>query len=511
MARAKKTEKQNTAEIGFEQQIWAAADKLRGNLDAAEYKSVVLGLIFLKYISDRFEALYARLVEEGDGFEEDKDEYLAENIFWVPEMARWGVIANAAHSPEIGMTIDNAMRLIEAENIKLKGILPKNFARPELDQRRLGGVVDLFTNISMVESGDSQDILGRTYEYCLGQFAANEGKNAGQFYTPSCVVRTLVEVLQPFHGRVYDPCCGSGGMFVQSAQFVKNHQGKINDISVYGQEFNATTWKMATMNLAIRGIDANLGGYAADTFFDDRHKTERFDYIMANPPFNMKDWGGEKLLEDPRWDYGVPPTGNANFAWLQHMIHHLSSKGKMGMVLANGALSSQQSGEGNIRRAIVEADLVEGIVALPTQLFYNTGIPVSLWFINKNKKQPGKTLFIDARNLGTMISRKMRELMEEDIQAIAKAFIAFEEGTLDPTPGFSAIATIEDIAKQDFILTPGRYVGIEDQEEDDEPFDIKIMYLSSQLQKLFDESNELQLQIRESLCALNIGNKNEMD
>lgn len=502
MARSKKTEKQNTAEIGFEQQIWAAADKLRGNLDAAEYKSVVLGLIFLKYISDRFEALYARLVEEGDGFEEDKDEYLAENIFWVPEMARWGVIANAAHSPEIGMTIDNAMRLIEAENIKLKGILPKNFARPELDQRRLGGVVDLFTNISMVESGDSQDILGRTYEYCLGQFAANEGKNAGQFYTPSCVVRTLVEVLQPFHGRVYDPCCGSGGMFVQSAQFVKNHQGKINDISVYGQEFNATTWKMATMNLAIRGIDANLGGYAADTFFDDRHKTERFDYIMANPPFNMKDWGGEKLLEDPRWDYGVPPTGNANFAWLQHMIHHLSSKGKMGMVLANGALSSQQSGEGNIRRAIVEADLVEGIVALPTQLFYNTGIPVSLWFINKNKKQPGKTLFIDARNLGTMISRKMRELMEEDIQAIAKAFIAFEEGSLEPTQGFSAVATTEDIAKQDFILTPGRYVGVEEVLADEVPFEEKMASITRELSKLFKESRSLEEKISKNLKEL---------
>lgn len=495
MARAKRTERQNTAEIGFEQQIWVAADKLRGNLDAAEYKSVVLGLIFLKYISDRFETLYTRLVEEGDGFEEDKDEYLAENIFWVPEKARWGVIANAAHTPEIGMTIDNAMRLIEAENIKLKGILPKNYARPELDQRRLGAVVDIFTNVSMANHGDNQDILGRTYEYCLGQFAANEGKNAGEFYTPSCVVRTLVEVLQPFHGRVYDPCCGSGGMFVQSAQFVKNHQGKINDISVYGQEFNATTWKMAMMNLAIRGIDANLGGYAADTFFDDRHKTERFDFILANPPFNLKNWGADQLAEDPRWDFGVPPDSNANFAWLQHMIHHLSPKGKIGMVLANGSLSSQQSGEGGIRRAIVEADLVEGIVALPTQLFYNAQIPVTLWFINKNKKQPGKTLFIDARNLGTMISRKMRELMEEDIQAIAQTFIAFEEGTLKVRQGFSAIATIEDIAKQDFILTPGRYVGTEDVEEDDEPYEEKIARLSGELEKLFTESNKLQEQI----------------
>lgn len=310
--------KDNTAEIGFEEQIWSAADKLRGNIDASEYKNVVLGLIFLKYISDKFDQKYQELVEEGEGFEEDRDEYASENIFFVPESARWKTIAAAAHTPEIGKAIDEAMRQIEAENNKLKGILPKNFARQELDKRRLGEVVDLFTNVKMAEKGDSRDILGRTYEYCLAKFAEAEGKNAGEFYTPACVVKTLVEVIEPYHGRVYDPCCGSGGMFVQSADFVKRHQGNINDISVYGQESNPTTWKMATMNLAIRGIDADLGDYNADTFFEDLHKTEKFDFILANPPFNLKDWGGKKLENDVRWQYGTPPEGNANFAWVQH-------------------------------------------------------------------------------------------------------------------------------------------------------------------------------------------------
>lgn len=497
MARAKK--KDNTAEIGFEEQIWQAADKLRGSVDPAEYKNVVLGLIFLKYISDKFEERYQELVEEGEGFEEDKDEYIAENIFWVPENARWKVIAESSTSPKIGMVIDEAMRAIESENPRLKGILPKNFARQELDQRKLGGVVDLFTNVAMADKGDSRDVLGRTYEYCLAMFAANEGKNAGEFYTPSCIVRTLVEIIQPFKGRVYDPCCGSGGMFVQSAQFVKNHAGKINDISVYGQEYNPTTWKLATMNLAIRGIDANLGGYNADTFFNDLHKNERFDFVLANPPFNLKDWGGDQLTDDPRWTYGTPPAGNANFAWIQHMIHHLSTNGKIGLVLANGALSSKTSGEDAIRQKIVEADLVECIIAMPTQLFYNTQIPVSLWFLNKKKSQPGKTLFIDARNMGRMVSRKLKEFTDSDIKTLSDTFIAFGNGTLDVQKGFSAISTMDEIAKQDFILTPGRYVGIEDVEDDSVSFEEKMQGLTSELSKLFKESDELEGKIKASL------------
>lgn len=503
MAKAKKTD--NTAEIGFEEQIWKAADKLRGNLDASEYKNVVLGLIFLKYISDKFEQRYQELVEEGEGFEEDRDEYTYQNIFFVPQEARWETIAAAAHTPEIGKVIDNAMRMIESENDSLKGVLPKNFARQELDKRRLGDVVDLFTNVKMAEKGDTRDILGRTYEYCLSKFAEKEGKNAGEFYTPACVVKTLVEVIQPLHGRVYDPCCGSGGMFVQSAEFIKRHQGNINDISVYGQESNPTTWKMATMNLAIRGISANLGKFNADTFFDDCHKNERFDYILANPPFNMKDWGGDRLKDDPRWDYGIPPEGNANFAWLQHMIHHLSREGRLGMVLANGSLSSQTSGEGVIRKNIVDDDLVEGIIAMPSQLFYSTQIPVSLWIINKAKKQPGKTLFIDAREMGTMVTRKLREFTDEDIAKVAGAFNAFREGTFEPEKGFSAEATIEDIAKQDYILTPGRYVGIADVEEDDEPFDDKMKRLTGELSELFEESDRLQEQIKKNLEAIGYG------
>lgn len=503
MAKAKKTD--NTAEIGFEEQIWKAADKLRGNLDASEYKNVVLGLIFLKYISDKFEQRYQELVEEGEGFEEDRDEYTYQNIFFVPQEARWETIAAAAHTPEIGKVIDNAMRMIESENDSLKGVLPKNFARQELDKRRLGDVVDLFTNVKMAEKGDTRDILGRTYEYCLSKFAEKEGKNAGEFYTPACVVKTLVEVIQPLHGRVYDPCCGSGGMFVQSAEFIKRHQGNINDISVYGQESNPTTWKMATMNLAIRGISADLGKFNADTFFDDCHKNERFDYILANPPFNMKDWGGDRLKDDPRWDYGIPPEGNANFAWLQHMIHHLSRKGRLGMVLANGSLSSQTSGEGAIRKNIVDDDLVEGIIAMPGQLFYSTQIPVSLWIINKAKKQPGKTLFVDAREMGTMVTRKLREFTDEDIAKVAGAFDAFREGAFAPEKGFSAEATIEDIAKQDYILTPGRYVGIADVEEDDEPFDDKMKRLTGELSELFEESDRLQEQIKKNLEAIGYG------
>ncbi|PWG66209.1 type I restriction-modification system subunit M [Bifidobacterium callitrichidarum] len=499
---AKKT---STKALGFEEQIWDAACKLRGNIDASEYKNVVLGLIFLKYISDNFEAKHAELVAEGEGFEEDRDEYTSENIFWVPKEARWEVVAAAAHTPEVGKVIDESMRLIEQENKKLKGVLPKNFARPELDKRRLGEVVDLFTNVKMAENGDTHDLLGRTYEYCLSQFASQEGKNAGEFYTPKCVVKTLVNVLEPFKGRVYDPACGSGGMFVQSAEFVRNHQGNINNISVYGQESNPTTWKMATMNLAIRGIDADLGPKNDDTFFNDLHRTERFDYILANPPFNLSDWGGDKLKDDPRWEYGVPPEGNANFAWMQHMIHHLSQSGRIGLVLANGSLSSQTNNEGEIRKNIVNAGLVEGIVAMPTQLFFSTQIPVCLWFLRKGRPADSKTLFVDARNMGTMISRSQRTLTDEDIQKIASTFDTFRDGTLEEEKGFSAAVSIEDIAKQDYILTPGRYVGIAEQEEDDEPFDEKMKRLTGELAKCFEESNRLQAEIKKNLEAIGYG------
>ena len=495
----------NTAGIGFEKQIWDAACVLRGNIDASEYKSVVLGLIFLKYISDRFEEKYQELLAEGDGFEEDIDEYTSEGIFFVPASARWSVIASKAHTPEIGTVIDDAMRAIEKENKRLKDILPKNFARPELDKRRLGDVVDLFTNIQMIEHGSEKDILGRTYEYCLSKFAEQEGKLAGEFYTPSCVVRTLVEVLQPYNGRVYDPACGSGGMFVQSAKFIEQHSGNINSIAVYGQDSNPTTWKMAQMNLAIRGIEANLGEYNADTFFNDCHPTLRADFIMANPPFNLSDWGADKLKDDVRWKYGMPPAGNANFAWLQHMIHHLAPNGKIGMVLANGSLSSQSGGEGEIRQNIINADLVECIVAMPTQLFYTTQIPVSLWFLAKNKKQKGKTLFIDARKMGTMVTRKLRELTEEDIAKIADTYNAYADATLEDQKGFCAVVTTEEIAKQDYILTPGRYVGIEEQQDDGEPFEEKMARLTGELSELFDQSHKLEAEIRQKLGAIGYG------
>lgn len=501
MAKTKKKDS-NTADVGFEQMIWAAADKLRGNIDPSEYKGVVLGLVFLKYLSDHFEDQHAKLVAEGEGFEEDIDAYTSENVFWVPVNARWNVISNAAHTPEIGKTIDAAMRAIEESNPRLKNILPKDFSRQELDQRRLGEVVDLFTNVDMVSHSGEKDLLGRTYEYCLQMFASQEGKNGGEFYTPSCIVRTLVEVIQPYKGRVYDPCCGSGGMFVQSAKFVKNHSGNIDDLSVYGQESNPTTWKLAVMNLAIRGIDANLGKYNADSFFDDLHKSERFDFILANPPFNVSDWGGDRLTDDPRWEYGIPPAGNANFAWLQHMIHHLSSKGRIGLVLANGALSSNTSNEGVIRKNIVEADLVEGIIAMPSQLFYGTQIPASLWILSKQKAQPNKVLFVDARNLGTMVTRKNRELFPKDISRISTAFDLFRKGEAVEEKGFSAVATLENIKEQDYILTPGRYVGIAEQEEDTEPFDEKMKRLTSELSNLFKESNALEQKIKDNLKSI---------
>ena len=493
----------NTANIGFEKQIWDAACVLWGHIPAAEYRKVIVGLIFLRYISSAFEKRYNELVADGDGFEDEPDAYLMDNIFFVPEKARWSVVSAAAHTPEIGSVIDDAMRAIEEENKTLKNVLPKNYASPDLDKRVLGDVVDLFTNMDMTDTEDSKDLLGRTYEYCIAQFAAYEGVKGGEFYTPSSVVRTLVEILRPFENcRVYDPCCGSGGMFVQSAKFIQAHSGNRGNISVYGQESNADTWKMAKMNMAIRGIDADFGQYHADTFFNDLHKTLKADFIMANPPFNLSNWGQDKLKDDIRWKYGVPPAGNANYAWIQHMIHHLAPNGKIGLVLANGALSTQSSGEGDIRKNIIEADLVEGIVAMPTQLFYSVTIPVTLWFITKGKKQKGKTLFIDARKMGYMVDRKHRDLTDEDIQKLADTFKAFQDGTLEEVKGFCAVADIQAIAAQDYILTPGRYVGIEEQEDDGEPFDEKMKRLTSELSDMFKKSHELENEIREKLGAI---------
>ncbi len=494
--------KENTASIGFEDAIWRAADKLRGNLNASEYEGVVLGLIFLKYISDKFEAKFKELSEDEYADPEDRDEYAAEGVFFVPQDARWQVISLSAHTPQIGKVIDDALLAIERENVKLRGVLPGNYARPELDKRRLGDVVDLFTNIQMMASGDEKDLLGRVYEYCLQKFASMEGKNAGEFYTPSCIVRTIVEILQPYAGRVYDPCCGSGGMFVQSAKFLANHQRELSGISIYGQEANPSTWKMAHMNVAIRGLEANLGQSYADTFFNDQHPTLKADFIMANPPFNLSDWGADKLEKDVRWKYGLPPAGNANFAWMQHMIHHLSPTGRIGLVLANGALSSQTGGEGEIRKQIIEADLVEGIVALPSQLFYSTGIPVSLWFLSRDKQQAGKTVFIDARNMGTMVTRALRELMAEDIQKIASTFDAYRAGTLENEAGFCAVKTLADIQAQDYILTPGRYVGIAEQEDDGEPFEEKMQRLTTELSELFAESHRLEEEIKKQLGSV---------
>lgn len=494
----------NNANIGFEKQIWDAACVLWGHIPAAEYRKVIVGLIFLRYISSAFERKYNQLVADGDGFEDDKDAYLMDNIFYVPEQARWNTISAAAHTPEIGSVIDDAMRAIEAENKSLKNVLPKNYANPDLDKRVLGDVVDIFTNnMDMDDTDDSKDLLGRTYEYCIAQFAAHEGVKGGEFYTPSSIVKTIVSILKPFENcRVYDPCCGSGGMFVQSVKFVKAHSGNRGDVSIYGQESNADTWKMAKMNMAIRGIDADFGPYHADTFFNDLHKSLKADFIMANPPFNLSNWGQDKLLDDIRWKYGTPPAGNANYAWIQHMIHHLAPNGKIGLVLANGALSTQSSGEGDIRKRIIEDDLVEGIVAMPTQLFYSVTIPVTLWFISKNKQQKGKTLFIDARNMGYMVDRKHRDLTDEEIQKLADTFEQFQNGTLEDVKGFCAAVTTEDIAKQDYILTPGRYVGIEEQEDDGEPFEEKMARLTSELSDMFAKSHELEDEIRRKLGAI---------
>ncbi|CAG1009324.1 Type I restriction enzyme EcoKI M protein [Anaerolineae bacterium] len=491
----------------LEAKLWAAADKLRGHLDAAEYKHVVLGLIFLKYISDAFQELYQKLADTPNADPEDRDEYAAENIFWVPKEARWAALQQNAKTPEIGVLIDKAMAAIERDNPSLKGVLPQDYGREQLDKRRLGELIDLIATISMGSAESrSQDILGRVYEYFLGQFATAEGKKGGQFYTPVTVVRLLVEMLEPYRGRVYDPCCGSGGMFVQSEKFTQAHGGKIGDISIFGQESNPTTWRLAKMNLAIRGIDCNLGAYAADTFHNDLHRDLRADFILANPPFNMSDWGGSLLEKDPRWQFGIPPAGNANYAWVQHIIYHLSANGRAGFVLSNGSMSSNTSSEGEIRRALVEADLVDCMVALPPQLFYNTQIPACLWFLNRRKPETrrGQTLFIDARSLGYLINRTLRDLKEEEITQIAQTYHNWRTGEHEyqDVAGFCKSADLDEIRGHGYVLTPGRYVGAAAQDEDEEPFAEKMMRLTVQLKEQFAESARLEQRIEENLRRL---------
>lgn len=508
----------NGANLGFEATLWAAADKLRNNMDAAEYKHVVLGLIFLKYISDAFDEHHEKLSNEKEqgADPEDRDEYKSVGIFWVPKEARWEELKKNARQPNIGKLVDEAMDAIERENPSLKGVLPKDYARPSLDKQRLGELIDLFTNRLIIGTADarSKDVLGRVYEYFLSQFASAEGKQGGQFYTPRCIVHLLVEMLAPYHGRVYDPCCGSGGMFVQSEKFIEAHGGRIGDISVYGQESNPTTWKLAKMNLAIRGIDGNLGPHNADTFHNDLHQDLKADYILANPPFNDSDWGGERLKNDPRWKYGTPPAGNANFAWVQHFIHHLAPTGQAGFVLANGSMSSNQSGEGEIRKNIVEADLVDCMVALPSQLFYSTGIPACLWFLardkenNRHRDRGGQVLFIDARNMGQLVDRVHRELSNEEIARIATTFHAWR-GDIDSAvyadiPGFCKSVLIDDVKQNSYALTPGQYVGFVTV-DDIEPFDEKMRKLTAELFAYQAKSRTIDDEIANILRELGYG------
>ena len=506
----------NGAKLGFEETLWQAADKQRGHMDAGEYKHIVLGLIFLKYISDAFSELYDILDKQPYADPEDRDEYVAENIFWVPKEARWSYLQANAKQSTIGTLLDDAMNEIEKENPSLKGVLPKDYGKPALDKRLLGEIIDLIGKIGLGdEASRSKDILGRVYEYFLGQFASAEGKKGGQFYTPRCVVQVLVEMLEPYKGRVYDPCCGSGGMFVQSEKFVLAHGGRLGDISIYGQESNPTTWKLCKMNLAIRGIDGNIGPHNADTFHNDLHKDLKADFIIANPPFNMSDWGGELLRDDTRWDYGAPPVGNANYAWVQQMIYHLSPNGYAGFVLANGSMSSNQSGEGDIRKTIIDRDLVDCMVALPGQLFYNTQIQACLWFFAKNKKsgkfraRAGETLFIDARKMGYLVDRVHRELTDEEIKQIAQTYHAWrgekEAGEYIDIPGFCKSAMLDEIKGHGYVLTPARYVGAEEFEDDGETFEEKMLFLTQKLEEQFKESARLEKAIRENLRGLGYG------
>ncbi len=491
----------------FEQGLWKAADKLRKNIDAAEYKHVVLGLIFLRYISESFEELYEKL-KKGEGEyagadPEDRDEYRAENVFYVPPEARWSYLKANAKNPEIGKIIDNAMDLIEKENPTLKGVLPKVYARGNIDPIALGGLIDLFSNLTIEEAKEkTSDILGHVFEYFLGQFALAEGKKGGQFYTPKSVVELLVEMLEPYRGRVFDPCCGSGGMFVQSEKFVLAHQGKINDISIYGQESNQTTWRLCKMNLAIRGIDSSQVKWNPEgSFLNDAHKDLKADFVIANPPFNDSDWNGELLRNDVRWKYGVPPVGNANYAWIQHFIFHLAPHGKAGFVLAKGSLTTKQKDEYEIRKNIIEEDLIDCIVNLPSKLFLNTQIPASLWFIRKNKTtRKGQILFIDARDMGRLINRRQRILTQEDIRKITDTYHAWqrEDETYQDIKGFCKSATIEEVRELDYVLTPGRYVGLPDEEEDFD-FEERFSQLKEEFLQQLKEEERLNKLILENL------------
>ncbi|ABF46311.1 Type I restriction-modification system DNA methylase [Deinococcus geothermalis DSM 11300] len=511
------TTNSNGGNLGFEADLFKAADKLRGNMEPSDYKHVALGLIFLKYISDAFEARHQALLAEDPRAAEDRDEYLADNVFWVPKEARWSHLRANARRPEIGLLIDEAMRAIEKENESLKGVLPKDYARPALNKVMLGELIDLISGIALGEEGDrSKDILGRVYEYFLGQFAGAEGKRGGEFYTPRSVVRVLVEMLEPYHGRVYDPCCGSGGMFVQSEKFVQEHGGRIGDIAIYGQESNYTTWRLCKMNLAVRGIDADIRWNNEGSFHKDELRDLKADFILANPPFNISDWGGERLREDVRWSFGVPPVGNANYAWLQHIHHHLAPNGTAGVVLANGSMSSNQSGEGEIRKAMVEADVVDCMVALPGQLFYSTQIPACLWFLARNKNpgkglrdRRGQVLFIDARKLGVLVDRTRRELTDAEIQKIADTYHAWrgepDAGEYQDVPGFCKSATLEEIRKHGFVLTPGRYVGAAQQEDDGEPFEEKMARLAAQWREQRAAAAKLDAAIEANLKELGYG------
>ncbi len=489
----------NTREL--EKQLWAEADKIRGNISSSDYKYVVLGLIFLKYVSDAFSVRYQAAIDENYD-PEDRDWYLAENVFWIPKEARWEHLVANAKQPEIGVLVDGAMEAIERDNPSLKGVLPKNYAREALDKRRLGELIDLFTNIEF-DTVSSKDLLGQVYEYFMGMFADSEGKHGGEFYTPRSIVKLLVEMLEPYSGRVYDPCCGSGGMFVWSEKFVEEHAGRVSDIAVYGQELNETTWRLAKMNMAIRGIDANIK--RGDTLMDDQLPDLKADYILANPPFNISDWGQEHLQTDPRWKYGLPPKGNANFAWIQHMIHHLSPRGTAGFVLANGSMSSQTGGEGDIRKQLVLNDMVDAIVTLPSQLFFNVARPCCLWFVSRDRaNRHGKVLFIDGHNLGKMVTRRNRELTEEDIARVAKTYHDYKTTSADYTdqPGFCKVTDLEEIKQHDYVLTPGRYVGAEEAEEDDEPFAEKFARLTAELEGQFAKSRELEAKIKENLAKI---------
>jgi type I restriction enzyme M protein len=517
MASARKNNSESAANLGFEAKLWAAADALRNNMDAAEYKHVLLGLIFLKYISDAFEAQREKLVaKQAEGADpEDRDEYRADSVFWVPKDARWSLLRSSAPQPTIGRTVDDAMSAIERENPSLKGVLPKDYGRPGLDKVRLGQLINLVSDIGLGSPEDrAKDILGRVYEYFLAQFASAEGKKGGQFYTPSRVVRVLVEMLAPYKGRVFDPCCGSGGMFVSSEKFIQAHSGRIVDIAIFGQESNYTTWRLAKMNLAIRGIDANIAH--GDSFHNDLHPDLKADFVLANPPFNDSDWRGEQLKEDKRWKYGVPPAGNANFAWVQHFVHHLAPTGIAGFVLANGSMSANQSGEGEIRKNLIESDLVDCMVALPGQLFYSTPIPVFLWFLARDRKngrfrdRRGEVLFIDARKLCTMIDRVHRELADEDTAKIAGTYHAWRgdkerKAEYADVPGFCAAVKTDQIRKHGHVLTPGRYVGAEAVRDDWEPFGEKMKRLTATLREQQAEGTKLDDAIAKNLKELGYG------